>query len=160
MRQGMGGCVRGSGFPDWKCLYKSKNLHEKVLFCHGAAFGKEEAEECEEVGIEIRRSKISPYFKNSGLTEIRASKMEITPTFAAASLPPPAISPSCAKKSQRHGESPTRGTALCALHSRRPAIILSRTFFRAARSAMTPTVELARPGRPLPSGDGPPHRTR
>ena len=124
MRQGMGGCVRGSGFPDWKCLYKSKNLHEKVLFCHGAAFGKEEAEECEEVGIEIRRSKISPYFKNSGLTEIRASKMEITPTFAAASLPPPAISPSCAKKSQRHGESPTRGTALCAVHSRKSVCAL------------------------------------
>lgn len=35
-----------------------------------------------------------------------------------------------------------------------------KNFFRATRSAMTPTVELARPGRPLPSGDGPPHRTR
>lgn len=44
--------------------------------------------------------------------------------------------------------------------ARRPAIILSRTFFRAARSAMTPTVAVARPGRPLPSGDGPMHRTR
>lgn len=35
-----------------------------------------------------------------------------------------------------------------------------KNFFRAAQSEMTPTVELARPGRPLPSGDGPPHRTR
>ena len=71
MQEEPDGCVRDSDFPDWRCLYKSKNLHEKALFCHGVAFGKEEAEECDEVGIEIRRSKISPYFKNSGLTEIR-----------------------------------------------------------------------------------------
>lgn len=45
MRQGMDDCVRGSGFPDWKCLYKSKNLHERALFCHGAMFGNREAEE-------------------------------------------------------------------------------------------------------------------
>ena len=104
-------------FPDWRCLYKSKNLHEKALFCHGVAFGKEG--ECAEVGIEIRRSKISPYFKNSGLTEIRASKTEIAPTFAAASLPPPDTSPSCAKEPQGHGESLARGTALYALPSRK-----------------------------------------
>lgn len=42
----------------------------------------------------------------------------------------------------------------------RPAIILSRTFFRAARSEMTPTIALARRGEPIPPGDGPPHRTR
>ena len=73
----MDGFIRGSGFPDWKCLYKSKNLHEKALFCLGAMFGNREAEECEEVGIEIRRSNILPYFRNLGLVEIRGPKTEI-----------------------------------------------------------------------------------
>lgn len=41
----MDGCIRGSGFPDWKCLYKSKNLHEKAFFCYGAMFGNRETEE-------------------------------------------------------------------------------------------------------------------
>lgn len=41
----------GLWFSRLESLYKSKNLHEKALFCHGAAFGKEEAEECEEVEL-------------------------------------------------------------------------------------------------------------
>ena len=65
----MDGFIRGSGFPDWKCLYKSKNLHEKALFCHGAALGEDE--------VEIRSSNIRPYFKNSRLVEIRSPKTEI-----------------------------------------------------------------------------------
>ena len=65
----MDGCVRGSGFPDWKCLYKSKNLHEKVLFCHGGGVRR--------VKFEIRSSNIRPYFKNPRLIEIRSPKTEI-----------------------------------------------------------------------------------
>ena len=54
---------REVSLSDRKSLYKFKNLHGKGLFCHGVMLGKG--------AIEIRRSKFRPYFKNSGLIEIR-----------------------------------------------------------------------------------------
>lgn len=111
MRQGMDGCVRGSGFPDWKCLYKSKNLHEKALFCHGAALGEDE--------VEIRSSNIRPYFKNSRLVEIRSPKRKSPTTSAAASLSLLAVWPPSARELQEHGEVPMGRAPFCVSSSQK-----------------------------------------
>ena len=54
----MDGYIRGSGFPDWKCLYKSKNLHEKAFFCYGAMFGNRETEEFGRLQKSLRNRKL------------------------------------------------------------------------------------------------------
>ena len=71
----MDGCIRGSGFPDWKCLYKSKNLHEKAFFCYGAMFGNRETEEFGDREAE-RFGRLQKSLRNRKLKRLRNRKLK------------------------------------------------------------------------------------
>lgn len=74
----MDGCIRGSGFPDWKCLYKSKNLHEKAFFCYGAMFGNRETEEFGDWEAE-RFGRLQKSLRNRKLKRLRRGKWKKPP---------------------------------------------------------------------------------